>query len=199
MTSQSVQQRGYQLINQQSISSNVRSAWQRLQQLVQSMTVDSTQFSNQLNQIYGSLSDSDKRQFEQIFQQLYGYNFTQYFYPRLNTQAFQQLYQQYMGNSMMNLYQRPNTNQGYNSNMPYGQNNMYGNQNQQQYGQNNGFGYNQNNAGYPNQQNQGGYTSMAYGTQYSATGYAAPYTFNSAYGKRAPYRVPPMAPMMPTP
>uniref|UniRef100_A0AC34RBZ5 Distal-less n=1 Tax=Panagrolaimus sp. JU765 TaxID=591449 RepID=A0AC34RBZ5_9BILA len=77
--------------------------------------------------------------------------------------------------------------------MPLGQQNMYGSPNQPQ------FGYNQNNAGYPYQGNQGGYTNMAYGTQYSATGNAAPYTFNSAYDKRAPYRRPPMAPSMATP
>lgn len=167
------------------------------------MTVTSYQFSTQLNQIYNALSTSDKRQFEQIFQQVYGYSFTQYFVPTVNNQALQNLYQQYMGNG---VYRDPsygntqygynsntgyNTNTGYNSNTGYNNNQMMYNQNQAQYNQ--GYGYN-NNAGYP--YNSG---TSAYGTQYSATGYAAPYTFNSAYGRRSAYRVPPMAPAMAVP
>ncbi|KAE9548557.1 hypothetical protein FO519_008230 [Halicephalobus sp. NKZ332] len=184
---QTAQQKGTQLINQNNVSTNVRNAWQQLQQLVMSMTVTSSQFGNQLNQIYNSLSSSDQSQFNQIFQQVYGYSFTQYFVPALNNQALQSLYQQYMGNGgYQSLSAYENGQSGYNSNMGY--NSPYGNSNQMMYNQGS-------NVGYPYSAG----ANPAYGTQYSATGYAAPYTFNSAYGRRSAYKPPPMAPMMATP
>jgi len=189
---QMAQQKGTQLVNQNNISANVRNAWQQLQRLVTSMTVTSSQFSSQLNQIYNSLSSTDKRQFEQIFQQVYGYSLTQYFVPVVNTQALQNLYQQNMGNGVFRDLSYGNNQYGYNSNsLGYNNQMMYNNQNPNQYNQ--GYGYNSN-SGYPYS-----FGNNVYGTQYSATGYAAPYTFNAAYGRRPPYRVPPMAPAMPVP